>query len=175
MHAPPPPTRRDGPPGLTFATPLGRLRLGWTAQGICHLRFTGSRDEPEAPQAPGWVLEAVRKLMAHLAGRPQALDGIPVDLRSLSPFQRRVAEALRGTRPGQTLSYGELALLAGRPGAARAVGQAVKANPVLILVPCHRVVAARGPGGWSAFGSPEVKARLLALEHTGPDDAPPAR
>jgi methylated-DNA-[protein]-cysteine S-methyltransferase len=49
------------------------------------------------------------------------------------------------------------------------VGQAVKANPILILVPCHRVVAADGPGGWSAFGSPERKARLLALE------APPGR
>jgi len=57
-----------------------------------------------------------------------------------------------------------VALLAGRPGAARAVGQAVKANSVLILVPCHRVVAADGPGGWSAFGTPERKARLLALE-----------
>jgi len=57
-----------------------------------------------------------------------------------------------------------VALLAGRPGAARAVGQAVKTNPVLVLVPCHRVVAATGPGGWSAFGTPERKARLLALE-----------
>jgi methylated-DNA-[protein]-cysteine S-methyltransferase len=45
------------------------------------------------------------------------------------------------------------------------VGQAVKANPVLILVPCHRVVAAKGPGGWSAFGTPERKARLLEIEH----------
>ena len=75
-----------------------------------------------------------------------------------------MAEILRGTAPGQTLSYGEVALLAGRPGAARAVGQAVKANPILILVPCHRVVAVDGPGGWSAFGTLERKARLLALE-----------
>ena len=76
----------------------------------------------------------------------------------------RVEEVVRGTKPGQTISYGEVALLAGRPGAARAVGQAVKANPVLILVPCHRVVGARGPGGWSAFGTPERKVRLLELE-----------
>jgi len=75
-----------------------------------------------------------------------------------------VAEVLRKTRPGQTISYGEIALLMGQPGAARAVGQAVKANPMLILVPCHRVVSAHGPGGWSAFGSPERKARLLELE-----------
>jgi methylated-DNA-[protein]-cysteine S-methyltransferase len=110
------------------------------------------------------VLDAVRQLMAHLAGRPQDLGRIPVDLSGLTPFQRRVAEVLRATRPGQTLSYGEVALLCGRPGAARAVGQAVKANPILILVPCHRVVATNGPGGWSAFGTPERKAQLLELE-----------
>jgi methylated-DNA-[protein]-cysteine S-methyltransferase len=102
--------------------------------------------------------------MAHLAGNAQDLTGIPLDLTELTPFQRRVAEVLRATAPGQTISYGEVALLAGRPGAARAVGQAVKANPILILIPCHRVVAANGPGGWSAFGTPERKARLLALE-----------
>ncbi|WP_243286876.1 methylated-DNA--[protein]-cysteine S-methyltransferase [Geothrix terrae] len=109
-------------------------------------------------------MEAVLRLTSYLAGQAQDLQRIPLDLSDLAPFQHRVAQVLRSTRPGQTITYGEVALLAGRPGAARAVGQAVKANPVLILVPCHRVVAADGPGGWSAFGSPEVKARLLALE-----------
>jgi methylated-DNA-[protein]-cysteine S-methyltransferase len=154
---------------LTFATALGRLRLAWTAGGICLLRFTDALDPEEAREAPAWVLEAVRRLMAHLAGHPQDLASIPLDLSALPPFRRRVAEVLRATAPGQTLTYGAVALLAGRPGAARAVGQAVKANPVLILVPCHRVVGATGEGGWSAFGSPEVKSRLLALE------APPGR
>lgn len=149
---------------LTFATALGRLRLGWTAEGICLLRFTDAVDREEAREAPAWVLEAVRRLMAHLAGSPRDLTRIPVDLSDLTPFRRRVAEVLRATAPGQVLTYGEVALLAGRPGAARAVGQAVKANPLLILVPCHRVVGAKDEGGWSAFGSPEVKARLLALE-----------
>ncbi|WP_243303473.1 methylated-DNA--[protein]-cysteine S-methyltransferase [Geothrix oryzisoli] len=154
---------------LTFATALGRLRLGWTPAGVCLLRFTDTPDREEARKAPAWVLEAVRRLMAHLAGQPQDLRGIPLDLSDLTPFQRRVAEVLHATAPGQTLTYGEVALLAGQPGAARAVGQAVKVNPILILVPCHRVVASDGPGGWSAFGSPEVKARLLELE------APPGR
>lgn len=162
---------------LTFATALGHLHLGWTPEGVCLLRFTDRRDPAGTSRAPAWVHEAVRRLMAHLAGAPQELGGIPVDLTGLTPFRRRVAEALRATAPGQVLTYGDVALLAGRPGAARAVGQAVKANPILILVPCHRVVGARDDGGWSAFGSPEVKARLLALErpHTGADDAPPAR
>lgn len=149
---------------LSFATALGRIHLAWTAEGVCALRFADGIDPRESPEAPAWVLDAVRQLMAHLAGRPQELGGIALDLSGLTPFQLRVAEALRATRPGQTLSYGEVALLCGRPGAARAVGQAVKANPILILVPCHRVVAANGPGGWSAFGTPERKARLLELE-----------
>lgn len=152
---------------ITLVTALGRLRLGWTEMGICRLRF-GEASGNEARQTPGWVLEASRRLLAHLDGHPQNLADLPLDLSGLSPFRRRVAEALRATGPGQILSYGDLALLAGSPGAARAVGQAVKANPILVLVPCHRVVGARGPGGWSAFGSPEVKARLLALEASRP-------
>lgn len=152
------------PIGITFATALGRLRLAWTTEGICILRFVDGLDREEARQAPLWVLEAVRRITTHLAGKPQDLADLPLDLTALTPFQRRVAEILRATAPGQTISYGEVALLAGRPGAARAVGQAAKANPILILAPCHRVVAANGPGGWSAFGSPEIKARLLALE-----------
>ena len=149
---------------LSFATALGRIRLTWTAEGICALHFVEELDREESREAPPWVLEAVRRIMTHLAGHPQDLGGIPVDLSDLTPFQRRVAKVLRATAPGQTISYGEVALLAGRPGAARAVGQAVKANPILLLVPCHRVVAATGPGGWSAFGAPERKTRLLALE-----------
>jgi methylated-DNA-[protein]-cysteine S-methyltransferase len=149
---------------LTFATALGRMRLSWTVEGVCALRFVEGLDRDEAREAPSWVHDAMRRLMAHIAGHPQDLTAIPVDLSELTPFQRRVAEVLQTTNPGQTISYGEVALLAGRPGAARAVGQAVKANPILILVPCHRVVAANGPGGWSAFGSPERKARLLELE-----------
>ncbi len=149
---------------LTFATALGRIRVAWTTQGLCSLRFVEHLEHDEATTTPAFVQEAMRMLMAHLAGQTQDLNHIPLDLSDLTPFQHQVAEVLRATRPGQTLSYGEVALLVSRPGAARAVGQAVKANPILILVPCHRVVAADGPGGWSAFGSPERKARLLALE-----------
>jgi len=156
-------------PACTFATALGRLHLAWTEKGICALGFVDSLAEDQARGAPIWVHDAIRRLMAHLAGQSQDLHGIPLDLSDLTPFQRRVAAVLRATGPGQTLSYGEVAFLAGSPGAARAVGQALKANPILILVPCHRVVAAKGPGGWSAFGSPERKARLLELEGSPSD------
>lgn len=152
------------PRSLSFVTALGRIRLGWSATGICELRFLEGLDRHDATVAPAWVQDAVRRLMAHLAGQAQQLENIPLDLSDLTPFQHQVTTVLQATKPGQTLSYGEVALLVGRPGAARAVGQAVKANPILILVPCHRVVAANGPGGWSAFGTPERKARLLELE-----------
>ena len=146
---------------LVIGTELGSWRLSWTEAGIC-----GFRPAPEAPHAlsaPAWVREAATKLKRHLGGEPQDLGAIPVDLSALSPFARAVAEALRRTRGG-TITYGDLAALAGRPGAARAVGRAVKENPLLVLVPCHRVVGAKGPGGWSAFGSEAVKARLMALD-----------
>ncbi|HEX9083001.1 MAG TPA: methylated-DNA--[protein]-cysteine S-methyltransferase [Holophagaceae bacterium] len=162
---------------VAFETDLGPLLMGWTEEGLARLRFASTAASAPAELRPAWVEEAVRRLQAHLAGDRQDLSRIPVDLAALTPFRRRVAEVLRGTRPGQVLTYGDVALLAGRPGAARAVGQAVKANPLLILVPCHRVVGAKDDGGWSAFGSPEVKARLLELEqpHTEVDDASPAR
>jgi methylated-DNA-[protein]-cysteine S-methyltransferase len=167
------------PHWISFVTALGPMRLAWTASGIFFLHF-GEGPGPDASdsqEAPGWVLDAMRRLLSHLAGHPQDLSTIPMDLSGRTPFQRQVMDILKSTRPGQTLSYGDLALLAGRPGAARAVGQAVKANPILILVPCHRVVAAHGPGGWSAFGTPERKARLLELEtlHTEPHAAPAPR
>ncbi len=142
-------------------TELGRWRLSWTEVGLSGFRPT--TDAARGADLPAWAREAASKLKRHLDGEPQDLRGIPLDLSALSPFQRAVAETLRRTRSG-TITYGDLAALAGRPGAARAVGRAVKANPMLVLVPCHRVVSAKDGGGWSAFGSMELKARLMALD-----------
>lgn len=144
-------------------TDLGRWELRWTEAGLCGFRPT--TELPAPANAPAWVREAATKLKRHLDGDPQGLTAILLDLSALSPFQRAVADALRRTRGG-TITYGDLAALAGHPGAARAVGRAVKENPLLVLVPCHRVVGAKGAGGWSAFGSPGVKARLMALDGT---------
>jgi methylated-DNA-[protein]-cysteine S-methyltransferase len=124
------------------------------------------------------VRKAAELIRRHLAGEVVNLSSIPVDLEGLAPFHRRVYEALHRTRPGQTLKYGELALLAGSPGAARAVAQAMKRNPIPILVPCHRVVASNGPGGFSMLGGMAAKERLLALEgvgHTGSDGTSASR
>lgn len=156
----------NGMAAHTFETDLGPVRLRWTEAGLCTLRFPDPEaDLPEDEAAPpAWVAEAAVRIRAHLGGAPQDLQALPVDLSGLTPFQRRLAEALRSTEPGEALTYGLLARLAGRPGAARAVGQAVARNPLLLLVPCHRVVSANGEGGWSAFGSLERLRRLRDLD-----------
>lgn len=151
-------------PSWIFSSALGAWVLAWSSQGVRGLRPAGEA-LPETPEnAPPWVVQTVANLRAHLVGSPGKLGSIPLDNSGFTPFQLKVADILRASAPGQTLTYGEIAFLAGRPGAARAVGQAVRRNPVLLLVPCHRVVSATGPGGWSAFGSPDIKERLLALE-----------
>ena len=157
---------------MAFETALGWIYLGFTAAGLRFLQFTG----PERPSvenvhildypsgAPSYLVVAIESLKRHLAGETADLQAIPLDLEGLPPFTRRVLEALRATRPGETLTYGHLARMAGSPGAARAVGQVMAKNPLPILIPCHRVVAANGPGGFSLFGSLETKKRLMALE-----------
>lgn len=161
-------------PTWVFASDLGAWILGWSTEGVRLLHPAGEVRPQDPERAPFWVVQAVGDLRAHFSGGSQNLGSIPVEASAFTPFQRTVAEVLRASKPAQTLTYGEIAFLAGRPGAARAVGQAVRRNPVLVLVPCHRVVSAAGPGGWSAFGSPDIKARLLELEkpNNGIDVAP---
>src|SRR5262249_55966531 len=90
---------------------------------------------------------------------------VAVDLRGVGGFRRKVYEAARSIGWGQTASYGELARRMGAPRAARAVGQALGANSIPIIIPCHRIVASGGGiGGFSAFGGKRGKQRLLALE-----------
>lgn len=86
----------------------------------------------------------------------------PVAMSGATAFRRAVWEAARAIPWGETRTYGWLAAQVGRPGAARAVGQALGANPCPIVVPCHRVVGRAGPGGFS--GGLALKERLLALE-----------
>jgi len=91
--------------------------------------------------------------------------GLPPDLAlrpTGTPFQRRVWEALRAIPPGATATYGELAAAAGSPRGARAAGQACAANPIAILIPCHRAVGVANPTAWS--GLPGAKEWLLAHE-----------
>jgi O-6-methylguanine DNA methyltransferase len=114
----------------------------------------------------GFVADVVRLLQAYFDGENPRLGDVPVDLDYDSPFHSRCAAALRAVPRGEVVTYGELAALAGRPGAARAAGTFCARNRFGVLVPCHRVVAATGIGSFGDLGV-EYKRRLLALEGVG--------
>ncbi|HEX6989031.1 MAG TPA: methylated-DNA--[protein]-cysteine S-methyltransferase [Bacillota bacterium] len=113
---------------------------------------------------PAWVAALARDIQDYARGRDIDLNpwAQRVDLSGQPPFYRRVYEALLQVRRGETRTYGELAAAAGSPGAARAVGSAMAANDVPLVIPCHRVVATGGLGGYG--GGLDLKRRLLALE-----------
>ncbi len=105
----------------------------------------------------------VRRLRAFFAGADVRFDDAELDLDGLTPFQEACARALRAVPRGEIVTYGELAALAGAPRAARAAGSFCARNRHSIFVPCHRVVAAHGLGGYGDLGL-DYKRRLLALE-----------
>lgn len=162
----------EGAHGPAFAavTDRGLARLSWTHDHDEESFRTGLeerfRDRPviRDPDA----LRAVRtELEEYFAGRRSTFD-MPVDLSALTEFERRVLGTLRKeVEYGEVIPYGELARRIGRPGSARAVGNALGRNPVAIVVPCHRVIRSDGSlGGYT--GGLEFKRRLLDLE--GRDD-----
>ena len=118
--------------------------------------------EPLEAGAPAGAASALRR---YLAGEPAALEAVPVDLAG-TPFQRDVWAALRKIPAGTTITYAELARRVGRPQAVRAVGAANGANPVSIVVPCHRVVGKDGLRGYA--GGVARKEWLLAHEKATP-------
>jgi methylated-DNA-[protein]-cysteine S-methyltransferase len=160
-----------------FDTALGPCGLVWSAHGVAGVQLPapGKREVrarilEQFPQAieselPARMGPACAGIAALLRGEPSDLGSIVLDMDGISPWSRRVYELARTIAPGATLSYGELAARLGSPGAARAVGQALGRNPFLLVVPCHRVLAADGNlGGFSAHGGVETKRRLLAIE-----------
>ena len=109
---------------------------------------------------------ALRSLFeAYADGEVVNFDSIEIRLPEMTSFRRQVVEATRSIGYGQTVSYGELALQAGHPGAARAVGTVMSSNRFPILIPCHRVLAAGGKlGGYTSPAGIRLKQRLLELE-----------
>lgn len=160
-----------------FDTDFGTCGIAWTEHGLARLQLpeadgaaterrlrarAGSTRSNAPPAGPARAIEQVRR---YAAGANVDFSGVTLDLGGVAPFQRRIYEATRRVGWGQTSTYGALAREVGVPGAARAVGQAMGHNPVPIIIPCHRVLAAGGKvGGFSAFGGAIAKQRLLALE-----------
>lgn len=158
---------------LPVATPDGIFLASYSDNGLCGLDFP--KNPPGKPrkaadrEVPGaiqqWHATTTSALLNVLAAKkPGPLP--PLDLTAGTVFQQAVWNALRRIPAGHTLSYGEVAKAIGRPKAVRAVGGACGANPIPVLIPCHRVLAAGGKiGGFS--GGMNWKRKLLARENVG--------
>lgn len=150
---------------LAYFTQQGLARLEFPAVSPKRTRVKSSK-APLPPTLRRWQATTAKALAQAMTGRKPAVLP-PLDLAVGSRFQRAVWKALLAIPPGQTRSYAQVAALVGRPKAARAVGQACGANPIPVLIPCHRVVSSDGGlGGFSA--GIEWKKRLLAVEDRTP-------
>lgn len=152
----------------TAGTSLGEVLVAVTEKGVCRLSFneTGdvlARHFPHAELVEGGeeMTGLLREVTAAIENPGTGAD-IPLDLRGTA-FQQDVWRALRAIPAGETRTYGEIAAAIGRPRAVRAAGGANGANPVAVLVPCHRVVRTGGQIGGYAYGEP-IKRALLDRE-----------
>jgi methylated-DNA-[protein]-cysteine S-methyltransferase len=155
-------------------SPLGPLTVATRGGRLCLLHFGEDRPAIEATlrrwygdeslEGSADTMTVVERLAAYFGGETTALDGIEVELNG-TPFQRRVWEALRTVRVGETASYGDIARRIDAPASVRAVGAANGANPVAIVVPCHRIIGTNGSlTGYG--GGLERKRWLLQHEQT---------
>ncbi len=166
---------RDGGRGETIRwavadSPLGPMLVAATAKGICRLSF----DEDESALATRFHAATILPDDGSIAGlvegalkavrEPLAMPDLPLDVAGTA-FQQAVWQELRRIPPGETRSYAAIAAAVGKPGAVRAAGSANGANPVAVLVPCHRVVRSDGSLGGYAYGL-ERKRKLLEAERS---------
>jgi methylated-DNA-[protein]-cysteine S-methyltransferase len=142
----------------SLPTPIGDMLALDSGEGLCALEFVAPRGSLRRLDArlrryfpPHAIVDRVTTtiastrewLRAYFAGESASADGLPLDLRG-ALFEQQVWHALLAIPPGETSSYGAIAKSLGSPGAARAVGAANGANPIALIVPCHRVVGASG-------------------------------
>ncbi len=168
-----------------FDTVIGTCAIAWTDEFVFRFglpeaspaatrkrvmrpssRIPDAEEIPEArPSGP--IADAVARIQAHLAGELDDLRWILLTTNGIPEFHRAVYAVTRAIDPGHTLSYGQVADRIGAPGAAQAVGQALGRNPIPLIIPCHRVLAADHTlTGFSAPGGITTKQRLLEIECT---------
>jgi methylated-DNA-[protein]-cysteine S-methyltransferase len=150
---------------VTMDSPIGRLLLRGTRTSLTAIEFApkGARraEHPAGIASKPPFRQAIRQLEAYFRGELRDFD-LPLEPRG-TEFQRRTWEALRSIPYGETISYAELARRVGNPRAARAVGTANGANPLPIVIPCHRVIGSNGKlAGYG--GGLGIKEKLLVLE-----------
>lgn len=165
-----------------FDTAVGFCAVVWSERGITGVQLPerdarATREHvrkrfPDARESepPDSVTRAIAGMTALLNGDASDFDSVPLDLEGLSEFNRKVYAVARSIPSGATLTYGEVAERLGDKLLARAVGQALGENPIPLIIPCHRVLAAGGKaGGFSAPGGSVTKLRLLTIEGAQPD------
>jgi methylated-DNA-[protein]-cysteine S-methyltransferase len=160
-----------------FDTPIGRCAIVWRGAAVIgsalpdesdermraslERRFPGATEQMPSAAAS----RAINAVIRLLSGEAEDFSSIEIDLAALAEFERAVLEVTFSIPAGETRTYGEIAKAVGAPGASRAVGRALGSNPMPIIVPCHRVLAAGGrSGGFSAPGGASTKLKILEIE-----------
>ena len=171
-----------------FETDLGFCGAGWTDSGLA--RFILPTAEPalvssqitkrlpasQEREPDGMIADLVAAARRYFSGSKEDFSNVPVDLTGVDPFRRALYAAMRRLAYGETTTYGGLCAEAGFPNAARETGMAMGRNPVPLIIPCHRVLAAGGKiGGFSAAGGVATKQKMLALEGARSPNAEPAQ
>lgn len=178
------------PGHAVFETALGFMALAWSDAGLTRaclpekthaaaerrlLRLgTEVADANADRMAPAWIAALVADIRRYAEGTDVDFSGVPVDLAGVDEFRRDIYAAARNLHHGETTTYGGLAEKAGHKGLFRETGAALGSNPIPLVIPCHRILAAGGKiGGFSATGGSVMKERMLVLEgvRVGP---PPA-
>jgi methylated-DNA-[protein]-cysteine S-methyltransferase len=168
-----------------FDTAIGPCGLAWSERGVTGAalpestaevtlaRLKRRRPDAELRDPPAFILDAAATIQALVRGEPVDLRSIPLDQDGYPELERQVWDITHAIPFGETLTYGDIARRLGDVGLSRAVGQALGANPIPIIVPCHRVVAADGKtGGFSAPGGVSTKLQLLNIERAATSPEP---
>jgi methylated-DNA-[protein]-cysteine S-methyltransferase len=172
-----------------FETAGGFCGLAWSAEGVVRFQLPTKSAEaterlllrrtpdPERAEPPPRIAETIAAVKRYFAGERTDFSNVRLDLADQDEFFRRIYAAARQVGWGETTTYGALAKgLGAGPEAARDVGQAMAKNPVALIIPCHRVLAAGGNiGGFSAPGGATAKRRMLELEGVGLEPAAPVQ
>ncbi len=154
-----------------FDSEIGWIGIQWNGRTIIRLRmgFQTRSDLIRQMEIKSGSLESrdesvVALIQKFVSGNRTSLASLIIDDSWMTPFQKRVSESCRNIPWGETVTYGQVAALAGSPGASRAVGSVMAQNRFPLIVPCHRVVSSQGLGGFSAPHGVDLKKRLLDNE-----------
>ncbi|HEY9010519.1 MAG TPA: methylated-DNA--[protein]-cysteine S-methyltransferase [Devosia sp.] len=156
-------------------TAIGTFGLGWTEQGVARAALPDNRAGSvgqwmarfgtQSTVPAGEIAELVADIQAYARGEQVQFDEVELDLEGQPEFHRRVYDDILRLGWGETTTYGDIARRLGDVALSRAVGQALGANPIPLIIPCHRVLASNGrAGGFSAPGGVSSKMKMLSLE-----------